>query len=215
MKIIALDVSASSTGWALWTDEDLREAFEQPGWLKALEVCGLSRTSRNWRVFDDGSSIAHGAWRLKSEWSREGQPHAVLHERLSQLHAISPFEHVVYERALTPEQRGGASNPGNDILVELLGHVKSFHYAYGLRGLLGVHRASWQKDFIGSQKRGTKRRTLLELIKLRADQLGFVIKKDDEAAAIGLLTYSLLCHQHLTPPWISQEVLRPALGVAR
>lgn len=177
---------------------------------------GLTATSKNWRVFDDGTSIAHGTWRLKSEWTREGEPHARLHQRLSTLHGMTGFEHVLFERALTPEQRGGASNEANDILVELIGHVKSFHFAYSLRGLQGIHRASWQKGFIGPQKRGTKRKTLIEMIEERAAQLEFSIRKDDEAAAIGILTYGLLT-RNVTPPWLKDEVLiRPLVaGSAR
>lgn len=213
MNFVALDVSAASTGWAILMDGDIRERFTSPDWLKVLEKLSLSRTSSNWHVYDDGKySVAHGAWRLKSEWSREGEPHVALHRYLAFLHQISSFEHVIYERALTPEQRGGASNPHNDILLELIGHVKSFHFAKRCRTILGVHRASWQKDFIGSQKRGTKRKTLLELIEQRARQLGFTFRKNDEAAAIGLLTYGLLT-RGITPPWIASEVLRPALGI--
>ena len=48
----------------------------------------------------------------------------------------------------------------------------------------------------------------------RAKQVGFSVRKDDEAAAIGLLTYSLLFHEHVTPPWIADEVLRAPLQVA-
>jgi hypothetical protein len=193
-------------------DEDIRAKFDNPNWLRTLDKLRLSRTSKNWRVFDDGTSLAHGAWPLKSAWSREGEPHIILHRRLTALHAFSPFEHMIYERPLPPEHRGGASNQNNDILVELVGHVKSFHFAYGLRGLLGIHRASWQAGFIGPQKRGTKRKTLLNLIVERAGHLGFSVRKDDEAAAIGLMTYYLLFHRHITPPWLANEVLRPMLG---
>ena len=190
---------------------DIRQKFTAPEWPNFAEHLGLTATSSNWRVFDDGaSSIAHGAWRLKSEWTREGEPHATLHKRLAVLHKATGFQHILFERALSPEQRGGASNEANDILVELIGHVKSFHFAYRLRTLLGIHRASWQKEFIGSQKRGTKRQTITDLYELRAQQLGFRFRKVDEAAAIGILTYGLLT-RGITPPWIAQETLRPML----
>lgn len=209
--VLALDVSASSTGWALWMQEDIRELFTKPGWLEVLDKLKISRTSNNWRVFDDGTSLAHGAWRLKSEWSREGEPHAKLHQNLMALREFSVFDYIYYERALTPDQRGGASNPHNDILLELIGHVKSFTFACELRGATGVHRASWQKEFIGPQKRGTKRKTIIDLFQERARQLGFKFRKDDEAAAIGILTYALLFHEHKQPPWIADETLRPML----
>lgn len=212
MNTLALDVSASSTGWAIWLDGDIRDHFNSPNWLTALDRFGISRTSRNWRVYDDGkTSLAHGAWQLKSAWSREGEPHAKLHQNLAVLHEHVEFERVFYERALSPEQRGGASNESNDILIELLGHVKSFHFAYHLRQLMGIHRASWQKSYIGSQKRGTKRAVLLDLIEQRSRQLGFTFRKNDEAAAVGILTHGLLI-SGITPPWLANEVLRPPLG---
>lgn len=208
MNYLALDVSAASTGWAVWMAGDIRDKFNSPKWPQILDKFGLSNTSKNWRVYDNGaSSLVHGAWRLKTEWTREGEPHASLHQNLALLHELTGFEHILYERALAPEQRGGASNQSNDILVELIGHVKSFHFAYRLRTLLGIHRASWQKDFIGSQKRGTKRATLLDLIEMRGHQLGFTFRKDDEAAAIGILTYGLLT-RNIQPPWLANEVLR-------
>lgn len=211
MNFLALDVSASSTGWAVVMDGDIRDIISSGDWLARLDKLGLSRTSRNWRVYEDGRfSLVHGAWRLKTEWSRQGEPHALLHRNLAVLLDATGFEHIIYEKALTPEQRGGASNPANDILLELIGHVKSFHYAKRLRTLVGVHRASWQKDFIGPQKRGTKRKTITELIEARARALGFTFRKNDEAAAIGVLTYGLLT-RNLTPPWLADEVLHPML----
>lgn len=214
MTFLALDVSASSTGWAVTLPGDIRQRFTRPDWVEVLDKLRLSATSSNWRYYPDADlSLAHGAWKLKSEWSKEGEPHAKLHKNLAVLHRFSGFEHIIYEQALTPEQRGGASNPSNDILLELIGHVKSFYCVKRCRTIIGIHRASWQKDFIGRQKRGTKRATLLDLIEQRARQLGFSFKKNDEAAAIGLLTYGMVT-RGITPPWLSNETLRPILGAA-
>ena len=47
----------------------------------------------------------------------------------------------------------------------------------------------------------------------RCRQLGMKPRNDDEADAIGILTYGLLLNG-VTPPWIANEVLRPALGGA-
>lgn len=216
MKMMSLDVSASSTGWTVFVPGDIRRLLEtnRTDWLEMLDVLGLSRVSKNWRVYGDGEwSVAHGAWRLKTEWSREGEAHAKLESNLGVLQRVFGIEHIIYERALAPQQRGGASNPGNDILVELLGIVKKFHFERRLRRLEGVHRGSWQSEFIGRQKRGTKRKTLLDLIEDRADQLGFTCRKNDEAAALGVLTYWLLTNS-FQPPWLQDEVLRPILGGA-
>lgn len=217
MKTMSLDVSAASTGWAILVPGDIRRLLEtnRADWLQLLDVLALSRVSRNWRVYGEGEwSVAHGAWRLKTEWSREGEPHDRLINNLEIVQRVFGIENVVYERALTPEQRGGASNPGNDILVELIGSVKLFHFRRKLRRLEGIHRNSWQKSFIGTQPRGTKRKTLLDLIEERADQLGFTCRKNDECAALGVLTHWLLGNA-FTPPWLAAEVLRPALGMQR
>ncbi|PTR05232.1 MULTISPECIES: hypothetical protein [unclassified Novosphingobium] len=213
MSHLALDVSASSTGWMVWFEGDIREKFSTPKWLKVLDVLKLSATSSNWRVFD-GTSVAHGAWALKSEWSREGEPHAKLHSNLAVLHDFAPFEHIIYEQPLAAQHRGQATNAGNDILVELVGHVKSFAFAYHCRSIQDLHRASWQRDFIGPQKRGTKRKTITDLYVERARHLGFQFRKPDEAAAIGLMTYGL-GSRNITPPWLKDEVLRPMMMGAR
>lgn len=213
MSYAAFDVSASCTGWAVMIDGDIRSMFDRPGWEKVAEVLKLTATSSNWRFYPKANvSLAHGFWVLKSEWTREGEPHAKLHKNLNILHGFSDFEHIFYEESLSQEQRGGASNQGNDITVELNGHVKSFHFIKRLRRLQGIHRASWQKAFIGSQKRGTQRKTITDLFVQRARHLGFSIKKNDEAAAIGILTHGLLISS-VTPAWLSEECLIPELVV--
>ncbi len=213
MNFAAFDVSAASTGWAVIMPGDIRERFSGSNWVKVLDKLKLSATSSNWRYYSDQDiSLAHGAWRLKSEWSAEGDPHKQFAKNLVTLFEFSGFEHILFERPLTQQQRGGASNEANDILIELLGVLKYFHSAKRCRTILGIHRSSWQKDFIGPQKRGTKRKTIIDLMKERARQLGFTFRKDDEVAAIGLLTYGLLT-RGITPPWIADEVLREPLNV--
>lgn len=212
MNFVALDVSAASTGWSVVMPGDIRDRFSTPNWVRVLDRLRLSATSSNWHYYPDADvSLAHGAWRLKSEWSNEGDPHKQLIKNLKTLHDFAGFEHILFERPLTQQQRGGASNEANDILIELLGVVKYFHAATRCRTILGVHRASWQRDYIGSQKRGTKRKTIIQLFEERTRQLGFSFKKDDEAAAIGILTYGLLS-RGITPAWIANETLRAPLG---
>lgn len=211
MNFAAFDVSAASTGWAVVMPGNIQERFSGPNWVKVLDKLKLSQTSSNWRYYPGQDiSLAHGAWRLKSEWSGEGDPHKQFAKNLVTLFEFSGFEHILFERPLTQAQRGGASNEANDILIELLGVLKYFHSAKRCRTILGIHRASWQKDFIGPQKRGTKRKTIIELMKDRARHLGFTFRKDDEVAAIGLLTYGLLT-RGITPPWLAEEVLREPL----
>ena len=138
----AFDISASSTGWAVLVDGDIRQRFSEPTWLSTLDKLNLAATTNNWRYFPEaGQSVAHGTWRLKSEYSQEGDPHKKLINNLRALHDFSPFEHTLFEKALTPEQRGGASNESNDILLELIGVLKYFHRIRARRTILGIHRA--------------------------------------------------------------------------
>ncbi|NUR78473.1 MAG: hypothetical protein HOQ28_19580 [Thermoleophilia bacterium] len=48
----------------------------------------------------------------------------------------------------------------------------------------------------------------------RCRQLGFSPRYDDEGDALGILDHALDFHEHVRPPWRSQEVLRPMLGGA-
>lgn len=69
MNFVALDVSAASTGWAVVMPGNIADHFSAPGWVTVLDCLKLSRTSSNWAYFKDADvSVAHGAWRLKSEW---------------------------------------------------------------------------------------------------------------------------------------------------
>src|SRR3546814_15740462 len=76
---------------------------------------------------------------------------------------------------------------------------------------LGVSPSTWRVNFIGSQKRGTKRATLKDLTKERCRQLGMKPQNDDEADAIGILTHAA-DSLGLSPPGTANEVLRPPLG---
>src|SRR3546814_16325839 len=60
----------------------------------------------------------------------------------------------------------------------------------GCRIVRGVSPSTWRVNFIGSQKRGTKRATLKDLTKERCRQLGMKPQNDDEADAIGILTHA-------------------------
>src|SRR3546814_19503842 len=81
----------------------------------------------------------------------------------------------------------------------------------GCRIVRGVSPSTWRVNFIGSQKRGTKRATLKDLTKERCRQLGMKPQNDDEADAIGILTHAAES-LGLSPPWTANEVLRPPLG---
>lgn len=197
MKIIALDLSKRSTGWAAW----------QPGW----------------------DAPRFGQWVLGSEYTSDGQTFAKLHQRLSEVRqVVCRFDTVAMETPITPSQLQGFTTIQTiRLAIGLAAHAQSFAYAMGCRPVTEVNVASWRPDFIGKiedqrvksevrrkRKAGDKkvsgRDELKYLTMLRCQQLGLSPRTNDEADAIGILTYCLLSND-ITPPWLKDEVLRPLL----
>lgn len=175
----------------------------------------LSKRSTGYAHFREGGNTAHyGSWPLGTEYTSDGQVFAKLHQNLSELRQVMPFDSIYHEEAINPGQLQGHTNIHSLKLASgLAAHVESFGYAMRCR-VHAVNIASWRKDFIGPQKRGTKRVTLKSLTIERCNQLGFKPRTDDEADAIGLLTYALDCYEGIRAPWTANEVLRPPLGMA-
>ncbi|MBB4859652.1 hypothetical protein HNO88_002981 [Novosphingobium chloroacetimidivorans] len=200
MSYLALDLSKSSTGWALWA----------PG----------------------SDAPRYGHWQLGSEWTTEGGCYAKLHRNLSDLHKVAGFTHLYFEEPINPGHLTGNTSIATIWLLSgLAAHAQSFGHIKRCRIVKAVNVERWRKDFIGDMvvrevKAGTRRRRkagdskasstdqLKKLVIERCKQFGFAPRKNDEADAIGILTYSLLL-DGVTPPWIANETLRPALqGVA-
>lgn len=190
MNILALDLSKTCTGWAIW----------QEGWEKPR----------------------YGHWVLGSEETLNGQVYEKLAEYLQEQHSVMNFQYVYAEKKINPDYLRGHTNIDTlTILCGIAEHLKYFCRVYrstgsfpgGIRRLHEINVSSWRSDFIGKQKRGTKKATLKALTMERCRQLGFRPRKEDEADALGLLTYAILSNG-ITPPWLADEVLRPPLGRA-
>ena len=199
MKIITLDLAKSRTGWAIW--------------------------HRGWAVPRYGSVV------LGSEYATDGQAYGKLHEELAGLRATFGFETIYYEQAIDPRNLGGSTNiKALTLAAGLAAHVESFATATRCRAF-GINVMNWRKDFISADlvnsaqakarakrkstgKKASARDELKRLTKARCEQLGFAPKFFDEADAIGILDYALDFHEHITPPWRADEVLRPPLGDA-
>jgi hypothetical protein len=175
----------------------------------------LSKRSTGWAVWTGASERPqYGHWQLGSEFTSDGQTYAKLHQNLSELRMLARFDALYYEQPLNQAALTGHTNVDTlRVLTGLAAHAESFGYALGLRIVKSVNIASWRKDFIGSQKRGTKRQTLKDVTIERCRQLGFNPRRDDEADAIGILDYACSLNG-IIPPWREHEVLRPALGMA-
>lgn len=166
-----------------------------------------------WRAGDDCARIGH--WVLGSEFTSDGATYAKLHGHLIDLHRVTPLGGIYLEAPIHPANLGGHTNIATlRVLAGLAAHVHSFAAAMKLPQPAEINISSWRKDFIGSQKRGTKRQTLKTLTMERCRQLGHAPRFDDEADAFGILDYALDFHEHITPPWRADEVLRPPLGMA-
>lgn len=173
----------------------------------------LSKRSTGWAVWPAGSDKPrYGHWVLGSEFTSDGRTYCKLHQNLADLHQVVPFEHIYYEEPLRPEMMQGNTNIVTlRVLTGLAAHACSFAEAYSLRTVKAVNISTWRADFIGRQKRGTKRETLKSLTMERCRQLGFAPRRDDEADALGILDYACTA-SGVIPPWRANEVLRPPLG---
>lgn len=199
MRILTLDLSKVSTGWAVW----------QSGW----------------------SLPRYGSWTLGSPYTPPGAVFAKLHHNLSDLRAVMSFDVIYHEEAIDARNLSGNTNiKALRLASGLAAHVESFAYATGCRAH-AINVSTWRKDFIGEQMvkdenakarakrkatggKASARDALKSLTMERCRQLGMKPANNDQGDAIGILDFALDFHEHVTPPWRSEEVLRPALGGA-
>lgn len=194
MTYLALDQSKSCTGWAHW----------EPG----------------------TDAPRYGHWVLGSEYTSRGAVYAKLHRCLSDHHKVLGFDRLYFEEPITPGQlQGGTTIQTISLLMGIASHIESFGAIRRCRMVKEVNVTSWRTDFLGrdahqSIKRAAKaaQRSARDPLKAatmeRCRQLGFAPKKNDEADALGILTYSILL-DGVTPPWLANETLRaPLTGAA-
>jgi hypothetical protein len=198
MKILALDLAKSRTGWAIW--------------------------HRGWTAPRYGSVV------LGSEYTTDGGVFARLHAEMAGLHQAIGFEVIYYEQAILPANLNGNTNlRALSLAAGLAAHVESFAEAMRCRAF-AINVSAWRKDFVSADLvkdaqaaarakrkvtgKGSARDKLKALTKDRCEQLGFSPRYYDEADAIGILDFSLDFHEHITPPWRADEVLRAPLGKA-
>jgi hypothetical protein len=193
--MLALDLSKSRTGWAVWQD----------GW----------------------DMPRYGNWKLGGEYTPNGGVFAKLQQQMHELRAVMPYERIHYEQPINPASLQGFTNIQSiRLAIGLAAHTESYGAAMGCR-TNEVHIDTWRIDFVGGGeiakikadaralsraqgKRVSARDDLKFATMERCRQLGMKPAYDDEADAIGILTYSLLTLA-VTPPWIANEVLRAPL----
>lgn len=196
MKLLALDLSKTCTGWAFW----------KPG--------------------DERAVLGH--FSLGSAYASNGDVFAKLQGKLNELRQAFSFDHLVWEQKLSPQNLGAISNYQTIALLGgLEAHAESFAAVFRIPHR-AVNVSSWRPDFIGrdeiagvrtavkaEEKRLGKKIGTSDALKvatmLRARQLGYEPRKQDEADALGVLTYELL-YRAITPPWLADETLRAPLA---
>lgn len=74
---------------------------------------------------------------------------------------------------------------------KLIGLIATFEMAAAMLGVeaVSIHNASWRKYWLGSKPRGTDRKEWKRLSVLKANGLGWPVKNDDEADALGQLHF--------------------------
>lgn len=224
MTYLALDLSKRSTGWALWNPEWRNSGLSWDHFENEedyMEYLSSARTTAP-------DVPRYGHWNLGSEWTTEGGVYAKLHRNLSDLYKVEKFTHLYFEEPINPSHlQGGTTAQTIWMLGGLAAHVQSFGHIKRCRMVKAVNVERWRKDFIGDMvvrevKAGTRRARkagnskasstdqLKKLTIERCRQYGFNPRKNDEADAIGILTYAILL-DGVTPPWLARETLRPQL----
>jgi hypothetical protein len=191
----------------------------------------LSKKRTGWAVLGDGwRAPRYGSWHLGSEYTADGGVFAKLHQEMAALHSVMPFERIYIEEPVSPAHLSGFTTIQTiRLLAGIAAHVHSFAHAYGLPKVTEINVSSWRPDFIGriddaeakararrAKKAGDKKASATDELKRltieRCQQFGFKPRSNDEADAIGILTYAILSRGE-TPPWLADEVLRPPLAM--
>lgn len=184
--------------------------------MKPTLALDLSKSSTGWALFDGKSDLAqHGSVSLGSAFTDHGTIFARLHEQMSGLYKLTPFEAVYIEKPLDPVLMAKINNFDTPfMLYGLAAHAHSFCAAKRIKTFQMVHQATWRKHFIGSMKIGTRKVDLKALAMQRCRELGFKPRTTDEADAIGVLDYAISLDGQL-PPWRSENLLIQQLVTAR
>ncbi|MEA3044555.1 MAG: hypothetical protein QOH47_2393 [Sphingomonadales bacterium] len=172
----------------------------------------LSKRSTGWAHWAPGMAVpACGTWELGGDLTSAGLAFLRLHQRINEVHSVTPLECVIYEKPLDPATMGRHSSfDVAFVLIGLAAHVDSYCEAKRILRCSSAHQATWRKHFLGPMKRGTRSMSLKEFAVERCRQLGILPGKHDAAEAAGILDYRLHL-DGITPPWRMEHVLTEQL----
>lgn len=195
MTFLALDLSKTSTGWALWD-----RGWQLPRYGRW--VLGSEYTSRG-QVYAKLHGNLIDMRRCVSRFE------TIFYEQ-----PINPVQ-----------LQGYTNITSITLAIGLAEHVESFSAAMPECRCEDVHIDTWRKDFIGANlsilakrearqkgkllgRRVSARDKLKAMTIERCRQLGMSPMTDDEADAIGILDYKLAL-RGIQTPWRAEETLRP------
>lgn len=179
MRIVGLDLSLQSAGFAIWGPD------------MPAPIVG------NWQLADL-KHAARGCVRLQ-------QRLIGLHREHGQLDVVA-IERAIPAHMLSGNDGGKFKSSANvkAALNALEWHARSFCEAVGARYHL-VAVQSWRAPFLRNIRAGSNL-DVKTLAQMRAKQLGVRTTCHDEAEAFGVLDYQIRM-EDIIPPWHADEVL--------
>lgn len=185
MRILALDLSKNSSGWAYYA-----RGADRP-----FHGC--------WDKI--ASEYTH----------ERGQIFYQLYRELTNLYATMPFDRIYGEEPINHLPHAVQTNAESVRLhLGLASTVELFAYTMRCGSVRWVNMASWRKFFLGKSPRGHKGMDLKFLAIRRCKELGFNPLKHDDAEALGILDYACDA-EDVRVPWHDMEPVYKTAGRRR
>jgi hypothetical protein len=195
VKLLALDLSKTCTGWAFWA----------PG----AEQARLGHFNLGGSYASNGDVFAKLQQKLNELRQAFAFERMVWEQKINpqNLQAVSNYQTIALMGGLEAHAESFAA-------VFRIAHravnVSSWRPDFlGRDEIAGIRRAVKDEEKRLGKKVGASD-ALKVATMLRARQLGHEPRKQDEADAFGVLTYELL-HRGVIPPWLGNETLRAPL----
>ena len=202
MRVIALDLSKSSTGWACWGEGDARPA------------------SSTWELGTSYTSVEEACAKLHD--NLDGL------QMLGSIDALYYEQPIIPRPRKDDEGRDVVTTTFATVFLQfsLAQHASYWAWSNRCPYRRSVPQGTWRAHFLGGIPRGKAMQEALAqrrvknataLYKLlseeRCREYGFRPRKHDEAEALGILDYA--CHDlQLTPPWRDAALFGGAMAGA-
>lgn len=178
MRILALDLSKNSSGWA----------YYERGADRPYHGCWTKIASEY--------------------TEERGQIFYQLYRELTNTFATMPFDRIYAEEPINHLPQAVQTNAESVRLhLGLASTVELFAYTKRCGAVRWVNMATWRRFFLGPTPKGEKRPKGFDLKFLairRCKELGFNPQKHDDAEALGILDYALDA-EDIRVPWHDME----------